>query len=168
MSAALTRRALFARFRGGPQQVRPPWSRPEEQFTERCTLCNKCAVACPVGIITKGHAGYPIVVLATAGCTFCGACADACEVGCFDRAQGRRPWDLKASISAACVETKGVACRMCEAACETSAIRFRPRLGGGSTPSVEHSGCTGCGACIAPCPVKAITVASPALLEATA
>lgn len=166
MSAAVTRRALFARFRGGPPQLRPPWSRGEAEFTERCTQCSKCIAACPAKILSKGHAGYPIVVFGGAGCTFCGACAEACEAGCFDRADARPPWNMKASISSQCVEAKGIACRMCEAACEFSAIRFRPKLGGGSSPMISLTECTGCGACIAPCPVKAITVASPELLEA--
>ena len=42
------------------------------------------------------------------------------------------------------------------AACDTSAIRFRPRIGGVPLPEVDAAACNGCGACIAPCPVSAV------------
>jgi ferredoxin-type protein NapF len=167
VTKALTRRAVFARFRSGRAQLRPPWSRPEAAFTEACTQCGKCIAACPTRIITKGHAGYPIVDFANAACTFCGACADVCKDACFDRGAGA-PWSLKAKISSACVEPKGVACRMCADVCEPRAIRFRPKLGGGSTPTVGLDDCTGCGACLVPCPVNAITIAMPETEETVA
>lgn len=165
MTSALKRRALFARFRGGPPQLRPPWAKAENDFTEACTQCGKCVAACPTGLVGTGHAGYPIVDFANAHCTFCGSCAAACAEGCFVTSREGRPWHLGARISKACVETKGVTCRMCEAACDASAIRFSPRLGGGSTVFVRLDDCTGCGACIATCPVRAISIAetSPAL-----
>lgn len=154
-----SRRSLFARFRGGPEQIRPPWSRPEDEFTTACTLCNACIEACPTELMTKGHAGYPIVDFSRASCTLCGACADACKAGCFV-ARDRQPWSLKAAIGGVCVEPKGVVCRICEESCPTSAISFKPKLGGGAVPYVDHSKCTGCGACVYPCPVKAITMAT--------
>ncbi len=160
MTGVLTRRALFSRFRGGPPQLRPPWSVSEEIFVEACTLCGKCTEACPTQIIGRGHAGYPIVSFDRGACTFCGACAAACDAGCFDRDGRAPPWGLKAEIAASCVEIKGVACRMCEEACEASAIRFRPMRGGVCAATIDQDRCTGCGACVAPCPVNAITVAS--------
>jgi ferredoxin-type protein NapF len=131
-------------------------------------LCHACLAACPTGVLAKGHAGYPIVVFAEARCTFCGACAQACDAGCFDRAGGRPPWPLKAGITRACVERKGVSCRMCQEVCEAGAIRFRPQLGGGSSPSIDVAACTGCGACVAPCPVEAVTITAPEAMEACA
>lgn len=166
MNASLTRHALFARLRGGQTQIRPPWSRQGTAFTDNCTLCGKCAAACPAGIIVKGHAGYPIVSFAEGGCTFCGACAEACQEDCFDRTAA--PWDLKAAISDACVEARGVSCRMCEEACPSAAIAFRPRLGGGATASVRLTDCSGCGTCAARCPVNAISLAAPVQTEVTA
>jgi ferredoxin-type protein NapF len=157
MTVANTRRAFFARFRGGPAQVRPPWSREEETFVELCTLCGDCAQACPTGLVVKGHAGYPIVDFRAASCTFCGACVEACGAGCFDRDRALA-WRLKATIAPSCVEAKGVTCRMCGEACEAGAIRFRPRLGAGAVVTVDDSRCTGCGACVVPCPVGAIAI----------
>lgn len=166
-SLAASRRALFDRFRGGPAQLRPPWTGDEDAFLKACTRCGKCADACPTGVIRKGHAGYPIVEFARAACTFCGACASACKDDCFEPTSGMA-WKLKASISPACVEPKGVACRMCADACQPRAITFRPKLGGGAVASISTAACTGCGACAAPCPVKAISISASELAEISA
>ena len=161
MTARISRRTLFGHLRGGGEQQRPPWSRPDEAFTDSCTLCGDCLTACPTGVLVKGHGGYPIVDFGKSHCSFCGACRDACRAACFIAgASGKDvpPWNLKAVIGASCMETAGVTCRVCEGACETSAIRFRPRLGGGSSPSISSKDCTGCGACVGACPVRAIEI----------
>lgn len=154
VSASLTRRVLFARLRGVPVAIRPPGAVDEERFVESCRRCNACITACSTGIISRGHGGFPAIDFAKGACTFCGACAAACKDGCFT---GARDWSLKAVISSVCVEPKGVACRMCESACDENALRFRPMLGGRSQPVVDIDNCTGCGACAAPCPVHAIS-----------
>ena len=140
-------------------QLRPPWALDDFSFTENCTQCGSCVEVCPTGLIAHGHAGYPIVNFTNAECTFCGACKDACDAGCFDGEAGR-PWTLKASISKVCVELKGVACRICQDTCEAGAIRFRPQLGGRYVPEISNGDCIGCGACIAPCPVSAVSIAN--------
>lgn len=155
-----SRRALFARFRGGPEQLRPPWSRPEELFLDACNLCHACIAACPTGLLSKGHAGYPIADFSRAACTLCGACGDACKSDCFVGRDGPA-WNLKAAISTHCVELKGVVCRVCDESCPAGAISFKPKLGGGAIPSVDQVKCTGCGACVRPCPVRAVAMANP-------
>lgn len=65
-----------------------------------------------------------------------------------------------ATISAACLTKQGVACQSCHDACPQDAIRFRPRAGGPFLPEVDETLCNGCGACVAPCPAEAITVAT--------
>jgi ferredoxin-type protein NapF len=159
-----SRRALFARFRGGPEQIRPPWSRREERFLERCTLCGDCIDACPTHVLVKGHAGYPIVDFSLAACTRCGACADECKAGCFEP-RDHAAWLLKAAIATRCVEAKGVVCRVCGENCPSNAIAFKPRLGGGATAVVNVAICTGCGACVRPCPVHAISMTVPSTEE---
>lgn len=158
MTAELSRRALFARLRGGGAQLRPPWSRMEAEFTERCSQCGHCLRACPTGVLVRGHAGYPIVDFSKAHCTLCQACVAACKDDCFVVSEGRAPWAIKAAIGDGCLEPKGIACRVCQDTCETNAIRFRPQLGGRSAPFLDKDACTGCGACIAACPVGAISV----------
>lgn len=155
-----SRRSLFARFRGGPEQVRPPWSRTEEDFLEACSRCDDCIKSCPTGVLTKGHAGYPIVDFFRASCTLCGVCAQSCKDDCFVSLEAPA-WRLKAIVGTLCVEPKGVVCRACEESCPVSAIIFKPKLGGGASAIVSAERCTGCGACVRPCPVKAISIAIP-------
>lgn len=161
MATELSRRSLFDRLRGGAKPVRPPWSRPEHIFTDSCTLCGKCIGECPTGILKEGRAGYPVVDFDLGQCTFCGKCREVCPADCFEYDAARDPWTLKARITNGCVETKGVACRTCEEACDHGAIGFRPRIGGGSNPNVSRGQCTGCGACVLSCPVRAISLEDP-------
>lgn len=155
---AASRRALFNRFRGGPAQFRPPGTGDEDAFLAACTQCGACITACPTGLLVEGHCGYPIADFSRGECTFCGACAESCADGCFERNEPLA-WSLKAAISSACVEPKGVTCRRCADACAASAIVFRPKLGGGAIPSINLDRCNGCGACVVPCPVDAVAMA---------
>lgn len=63
-----------------------------------------------------------------------------------------------ASIGNACVEPSGVSCRRCGEVCDENAIRFAPLGGGRATPVLNPAMCSGCGECLAPCPVSAITL----------
>lgn len=169
MTRLHSRRTLFGQLRGGPPQHRLPWTIGEDAFLEACTRCGACADACPPAIVAKGHGNYPIIDVSRAGCTFCGKCADACAASCFtaDRAP-RSAWALTAEIAASCVETKGISCRMCDDACDARAIRFTPLGGGRSSAEVATRTCTGCGACVSVCPVRAISIGVRTEVEATA
>lgn len=68
--------------------------------------------------------------------------------------------DALARISGLCVAFKAVHCRSCLEACEVEAIRFLPRIGGMSTPTIVDRDCTGCGECRDVCPTQAITLVS--------
>lgn len=158
MTGTLSRRDLFGRWTGEkPRQQRPPWARREAEFTDACTRCGACIEACPTGVLVEGASRYPVIHFSTAACTLCAACAEACPVDCFDSVHGV-PWTIKARIGGSCIETRGVACRVCEDGCEQQAIRFRPTRGGGYTASISEDLCNGCGSCAAVCPVKAISV----------
>lgn len=63
-----------------------------------------------------------------------------------------------AAIGSACVEPKGVSCRRCGEVCDENAIRFVPLPGGRAAPMLNAAMCSGCGECLAPCPVSAITL----------
>jgi ferredoxin-type protein NapF len=152
-------------FRGRPRpqaEIRPPWALAEDAFVATCTRCGDCLAACPERILVVGDGGYPTVAFANGECTFCSACVDACRPGALLRAGNAAPWKLVAVAGADCLPRKGIECRVCGDFCGARAIRFTPRIGGSPLPEIDGERCTGCGACVAPCPVAAMTVAAPA------
>lgn len=139
--------------------LRPPGALELAFFVETCTRCGDCAANCPQAIITAGNDGFPIVDLTSRECSFCGACSEACSVGAIQKVGH---WDYRAGVKDSCLSLQGVACRTCEDHCDESAIRFRLMTGGRSAPLIDLEACSGCGACVAPCPSDAITVERPA------
>lgn len=137
--------------------TRPPWSR-QNSVLGACSGCGECVDACPVGIIVIGAGRLAEINLAHHECTFCGECAQACPEDVFDTAI--QAFDHVALFGEECLAQADIECRACQDACPESAIRFRPRLGGPSVPELSEADCSGCGACIAPCPTKAIDMAS--------
>lgn len=140
-------------------QLRPPWAGAESEFTALCTRCGDCARTCPTRIIKQGDAGYPTVDFALGECTFCGNCAAACQPQALRRNEETPAWRIRAKIGETCLANRQVECRICGEQCGENAIRFSPQLGGVSLPQLDGDRCTGCGACVASCPVRAITVA---------
>jgi len=61
-----------------------------------------------------------------------------------------------AQIKPACLVRQGVFCRTCGEACEQDAIHFMPAVGRPPMPEINSNACTGCGECIAICPVDAV------------
>ncbi len=148
-------------FRGRPRpkaETRPPWALAETRFIDTCTRCNDCLSACPEAIIISGDGGFPSIDFKRGECTFCSACVDACKPLALSRVDEQPAWSLKANIAPNCLPHKGVECRSCGDYCDSRAIRFAPRLGGSPLPAIDSELCTGCGACVAPCPVSAITI----------
>lgn len=162
MPVALARRDLL---RGRisrsaqPVGVRPPYALPEARFAALCDGCALCVPACPETVIRLDAARRPVLAFAHGECTFCDACVTACPTGAL-APEGARPWTAKAEISGRCLAVGGVHCRGCGDVCPESAIRFVPRPDGRFLPAIDPAGCTGCGACVAPCPVDAVTVRS--------
>jgi ferredoxin-type protein NapF len=148
------RRFLTGRGPGTP----PPWADAARLHT-LCTGCSSCVDACREGILVAGAAGVPEVEFQRGECTFCQACADACPEPIF-ASREQQPWDLRAAIGDACLTLRGVVCQSCRDTCASGAIRFTPALRSAPRPTVETDQCTGCGACVAGCPVQAITVAA--------
>jgi ferredoxin-type protein NapF len=74
----------------------------------------------------------------------------------------RSPSEPKASIGAGCLALNRVVCSACAERCEVRAIRLRPAPGAVPAPVLDAATCTGCGACVAVCPVAAISLAVPA------
>jgi len=154
----LNRRRLFGR--RADKALRPPFLRDSVDFTDLCSRCDKCIQACETGILFRGDGGFPEVNFAAGECTFCQACANVCPEPLFDKLQSP-PWGLKAQISDACLTGLGIWCQSCRDVCEPSAIRFTPSLGKPPMPTINTDACTGCGACVAPCPSKAISLPKP-------
>lgn len=160
MAVELARRDLFrgriarpAKARG----LRPPTAIAEARFAALCDGCAACAPSCPERVIRLDGDRRPVLRFEHGECTFCGACADVCERGALVRV-GVRAWTATAEVAGRCLAVGGVHCRTCGDACPRSAIRFRPRADGRFLPVVLEEACNGCGACVAPCPVDAVSV----------
>jgi len=138
--------------------VRPPWAIDELSFQDACTRCGDCISSCPETIlIREGVNGYPIVDFKRGECTFCGDCVRACPTTALAGPE-TMAWAIKAQVGDACLAKKQVICTTCAEQCEVRAIRFRPRIGAVAEPEINLHVCTGCGACVAPCPTQAIEV----------
>lgn len=148
---------LRGKVRAAPAPLRPPWALAEAEFLARCTRCGNCAVICPTRIV-RIREGYPEIDFRAGECTFCGECARVCVPAALRREEGARPWPAVARIGEACIAAKGVECRVCGEHCDAEAIRFPPRPGGPPLPLLAAERCTGCGACVVPCPASAVTV----------
>lgn len=146
-----------------PPPVRPPWAlRDAAAFRNACDGCGDCVPACEPGLIALAEDGLPIVSFAETGCDFCGACAAACAKGALKHDDDAPAWDHVARIGASCLSYQGVECRMCGDHCPTSAIAFQPMGRGRWLPTVIEADCSGCGACVAPCPARAVALAANA------
>lgn len=153
------REFLRGRIRPGVSPQRPPWALAESLFQRACTRCGACAPVCPTGIISIQN-GYPEIDFKRGECSFCGNCAASCKPGALQNSELQIwPWAIKARVERDCLAMRNVECRICGDQCQAAAIRFSPRLGGPPVPEIDANACTGCGACVAPCPVTAISIA---------
>lgn len=152
-------RMLRGNLGGESRSVRPPRAIPEPDFFDICSRCDACIDACPSKIILRGSGGYPEIDFHRGECDFCGECQAHCNEGALLAEQTGSPWGNVIKIdSQRCLPAQGVMCLTCAEQCEVEAITFKPTIGGISLPQLDLDGCTGCGACIAPCPNRAITI----------
>lgn len=156
MSINQQRRALFRRTKVD-ESVRLPWLKKDLAFTDACTRCGDCVKACPEQIIRIGDGGFPEIDFNIAECTFCQECVNHCQEDMFDKNQASA-WHYKAQVSDRCLSADSVYCRSCAESCETQALTFNFTDTLFVSPDVVSDDCNGCGACVAICPTKAITV----------
>ncbi|WP_170763915.1 ferredoxin-type protein NapF [Ruegeria lacuscaerulensis] len=137
--------------------VRPPGS-VVPGFADLCTKCGDCVEACPESVIVIGSDGFPVLHAVEGPCTFCGDCAQACPTDAL-QIERLADWPWRATLqTASCLSMNGVSCRVCQDNCEQNAISFRLQPGGNAEPSLDANACTGCGACVALCPVDAVAM----------
>lgn len=154
----LSRRNLFNR--RTTHVNRPPWVKEDIEFTDLCSRCDKCIQACETQIIVKGSGGFPEISFNSDECTFCKRCVEACPEPIFGNTSVR-PWLIVAQVDESCLVNQGVMCQSCKDACDYGAIKFPPALGKPAFPSITIEDCTGCGACVAPCPNDSIKIEMP-------
>lgn len=161
---------------------RPPWAIPEEYFVDYCTRCDKCIDACFDELIVKGRGGFPQMDFKQGGCDFCEDCLNACEASALKKIpvnnnSNKReessensseshlpPWHIKANIDLTnCLSMNATICRSCGESCDDKAIKFDLKLGGIAQPVLNLEQCSGCGACLAVCPVQVISLTSMAI-----
>jgi len=159
MKDAVSRRTvLFGQsgLTGQEDVIRPPWSLPRNAFSKKCTGCGECVAVCPERILTLDTHNLAKVDFSKGECTFCRECVPVCKDAALVITDVDNPWSLNISIQEKCLAKTGVECRVCEDQCEPRAIRFRLTSGGVSAPQLDETLCTGCGACVGPCPVDAV------------
>ena len=150
----------FLRGRPRPKaEIRPPWALPETDFVDRCTRCGDCLSACPQKILVAGDGGFPDRRFQPATNVLSAAIARPHA----SRWRWSAPKDCRRGrtrqlVGDACLPKRGVECRVCGDFCDVRAIRFAPRLGNSPLPAIDNALCTGCGACVGPCPTAAIRI----------
>ena len=154
----LSRRDLFKmRRQDAPLTLEalPPAAVSGEIFLKTCDGCGDCVSACQENILHI-EAARARVDFARGECTFCGDCVAACKPGALSAA-ALASWAGRPVVAASCIGRAGVICRACGDACAASAIRFAIGVAG-APPNIDLSACNGCGACVAPCPVGALSI----------
>ncbi len=139
--------------------LRPPWAIAEWAFAARCDGCQACVRACREGVLKRGADGLVEADFRFGGCDFCGACLAACDRGALRRElrSTTRAFRFAIAIGTDCLARAGEPCRTCQDFCDSFAIRFDT---GGQGPVVLDN-CSGCGACVGPCPVGSIKLYRP-------
>lgn len=71
---------------------------------------------------------------------------------------GQAEPSARAALGSGCLAFAGIACRLCDDACDAQAIRFLPQMGGHYHPELNSDRCTACLACAEICPAGAIKI----------
>ncbi|NUQ64010.1 MAG: 4Fe-4S binding protein, partial [Pirellulales bacterium] len=160
-----------------PDLIRPPGSRGEREFLQRCTACGLCMKVCPTGGLQPalGEAGLegiwtPRLVPRLGHCDFeCNLCTQVCPTEAIQPLTVAEKQKTKLGLAGfdttRCIPyAYGRDCMVCEEHCPIpdKAIYFleveiRGRDGATKTikqPHVDPDRCIGCGVCENVCPLK--------------
>jgi ferredoxin-type protein NapF len=148
--------------------VRPPGSRPEDDFLALCVRCGECMAACPNNALQPiwfngGIEGLfsPSLVPKRGACNpDCNNCGTACPteairpLDVFDRRWAKTGTArIMRDMCLAWEHQKR--CMVCDEVCPYSAIKFRSEPGNPvPVPEVLEDRCSGCGFCEHHCPVQ--------------
>ncbi len=120
-----------------------------------CIGYGTCALSCPFGAITMNEEGLPVVD--ENKCTACGACVAACPKKLFSLVDVGKAYavrckslDLGKKVLEVC-SVGCIACRKCEKACPTGAIKVINNLA-----VIDCAICDNRGECFRVCPTKCI------------
>lgn len=139
-------------------QLRLPWITSEHDFISQCTRCDDCISACPEKIIIKGDGGFPTIDFSQGECTFCQECVDVCEQSFFVEDKESNAWPVNLAFLDNCLAKNKVYCQSCQDVCDPQAISFAFTNGSIPQPQINQQDCTGCGACVMPCPTQSISL----------
>ncbi|MFC1852734.1 4Fe-4S binding protein [candidate division CSSED10-310 bacterium] len=178
--AALLAVPLFytqpSRLRAHPNLIRPPGSRPESEFLNRCVRCGECMKVCPTNglqptFLEAGPEGIwsPHFIMTIGYCEYsCTLCGQVCPTDAIRTLVEKEKTGLKIGLAfidvARCLPFAfNTPCIVCEEHCPTpkKAIIFEEReittFKGERKiikfPKVDPHLCIGCGICENKCPV---------------
>jgi len=163
--------------RAHPELIRPPGSRPEAEFLERCVRCGECMKVCLTNglqptLLEAGLEGLwtPRLVPRIGYCEYnCTLCGQVCPTQAIQRLE--RSQKQKVRIGLAAIDTTRclpyafqTTCIVCEEHCplpkkaiwfeEVEVITHAGERGLVKQPRVDIELCTGCGICETKCVVQ--------------
>lgn len=152
--------------------LRPPGAVDEITMRALCVRCGSCARACPETLLHPDLTPpdltgllLPVVRFKTGHCLDdCARCGEACPSGaiaCLPVAEkNERKIGLAKVDQEACLLSREIECGICAAVCKRGAvIEAFSKDSYTASIRIDADRCNGCGACLAICPPRAITIA---------
>jgi ferredoxin-type protein NapF len=151
--------------------LRPPGSLAADEFLGACIRCGNCAKVCPTGIIQSTLAFSNLSSWMTPHLSFaagyclpeCTACGRACPSGAIRRFAREQKKALVIGVARIriedCLLSEQKECDRCRFYCTYDAVSIRTSdIDFNAWPEIHEEKCVGCGACVAACPARVITV----------